>query len=131
MKKRADIEEVATQVFNYMEGRKIVGKENGYDRLTLAFLLGIGERRLREALSYINEHYEKFEKGVSTCHCIYLCNTDAEEDLAIGATWKQILGLIRKVHGMEKRRQTRNQCKIVLDAEEYDTLFNAFERSPE
>ena len=82
-----NIEEVATKVYNYMQEHKIIGKENGYNRLTLAFLLGIGERRFREALSYINEHDEKFDRAVSTSHCIYLCETDEEEGWAYGATW--------------------------------------------
>lgn len=123
-----NIEEVATKVYNYMQEHKIIGRENGYNRLTLAFLLGIGERRFREALSYINEHDEKFDKAVSTSHCIYLCETDEEEGWAYGASWKQILGLIRKANGIKRRRQNRNQCKIVLSAEEYDAMLDTFER---
>lgn len=123
-----NIEEVATKVYNYMKEHKIVGKENGYNRLTLAVLLGLGERTLRHALNHINRHYEQFEKSVSTSHSIYLCENDEEENVAIGATWKQVIGLIDKARAMDKRRQNRNQCKIVLSAEEYDAMLDTFER---
>lgn len=127
--KKNNLPETATRVFNYMKEHKIVGKENGYNRLTLTWLLGLKhDRTLREALNYINEHQEQFKTCVSTCGSIYLCENDDESVLAIGATWKQALGLIRKARCMTEGLKNRNQCRIELPAQDYDALFGTFQR---
>lgn len=127
--KKNSLPEIATRVFNYMKEHKIVGKDNGYNRLTLTCLLGLKhDRTLREALKYINEHQEQFKACVSTYGSIYICETDKESVLAIGATWKQALGLIKKARCMEKGLQNRNQCKIEIPPEDYDMLFRVLQR---
>ena len=114
-------------VYNYLLEHNHIGKEMGVTRLVLARLLDIDERDLREAMRQINMNPE-FERFVSTSFCVYLCDSDFEDNCAIGATVKQLSALALKARAMIKKKQARGQVRIPLTAEEYDAIVDVFTR---
>ena len=104
-----------------------IGEKNGIPRLVVAALLDIHERDLRESMREININPE-FKNFVSTSHCVYICDNDAEDDLAMAATAKQMVALAVKLQAMKKKKQARGQMRIPLDEKDYDMIVDLFQR---
>lgn len=102
------------RLYDYLKNNHM-GIANGIKRPLLAEKFGITERELRRLTREINESGE-LEKIVSTTHCCYMCETQAECEKSIRNTYRVAVALFKKAKRMEKKVGLNGQLKIKLGA---------------
>lgn len=102
-----------------------LGKENGVKSQVLADYFGVSRAFQKTVLKEINESAD-FDKLISTCGSIYMCQTKEEVDLTLSHTFNTAITLIHKAQSMQKKAKSQGQYKIKL-GEYYKDFITVFE----
>lgn len=102
-----------------------LGKENNVKSQVLAEYFGVSRAIQKTILKEINESVD-FDKLISTCGSIYMCNTKEEVALTLSHTYNTAITLIKKAQAMQKKAQKQGQYKIKL-GEYYKDFITVFE----